>query len=124
MSFQLTCFSEPSTGSISITIKDKDRCFFRYTLHLFSLLLSHTKFISSSMQTTRNLTWICRLAAIHMIFLHVSLVWTLFTFGFVKMAWPSTLLNQFCHFLWHITETQISVWSQVCQYRWDSHSSF
>jgi len=33
-----------------------DRCFFRYTLHLFSLLLSHTKFISSSMQTKRNST--------------------------------------------------------------------
>jgi len=33
-----------------------------------------------------------------MIFLHSSLVWTLFTLSFVKMAWPSTLLNQlsFC----------------------------
>jgi len=68
-----------------------DRCFFRYTRHLFSGLLSHSKFISSSMQTTRNSTWLCRLSAIHMIFLHLSLVWTLFAFGFVKMAWPSTL---------------------------------
>ena len=31
-----------------------DRCFFRYTRHLFSRLLSQNKFISSSMQTTRN----------------------------------------------------------------------
>jgi len=66
--------------------------------HLFSRLLSHTKFINSSMQTTRNFSWLCHLAAMYMIFLHFSLVWTLFTFGFVKMAWPSTLLNQlsFC----------------------------
>jgi len=51
-----------------------DRCFSRYTRHLFSQLLSQTKFISSSMQTTRNFTWLCRLAAIHMIFLHFNLV--------------------------------------------------
>jgi len=72
------------------------------TSPIFTIAQSHTKFISSSMQTTRNFTWLCRLAVIHMIFLHFSLVWTLFTFGFVKMAWPST------HSVWHITDTQIS----------------
>jgi len=30
------------------------------------------------MQMTRNFTWLCRLAAIHMMFLHFSIVWTLF----------------------------------------------
>jgi len=46
------------------------------TRHLFSRLLSHTKFISSSMQMTRNSTWLSRLAVTHVIFLHFSLVWT------------------------------------------------
>jgi len=61
----------------------------------------------------RNFTWLCRLAAIHMIFLHVSLVWTLFTFGFVKMAWPSTLLNQLSFSLAHHIDSNLCLVSSL-----------
>jgi len=44
-----------------------------------------------------------------MIFLHFSLVWTLVTFGFVKMAWPSTLLNQLSFYLAHHRDSNLCV---------------
>jgi len=60
-----------------------------------------------------HFTWLCRLAAIHMIFLHFSLVWTLFTFGFVKMAWPSTLLNQLSFCLAHHRDSDLCLVSSL-----------
>jgi len=97
--------TDDATGSVTIGSI--------YVHHLFSRLLSHTKFISSSMQTTRNFTWLCRLAAIHVIFLHFSLVWTLFTFGSVKMAWPSTLLNQLSFCLAHHRDSNLCLVSSL-----------
>ena len=47
------CIGLHSSPVTSCSVPSLDRCFFRYTRHRFSRLLSHTKFISSSMQTTQ-----------------------------------------------------------------------
>jgi len=48
-----------------------------------------------------------------MIFLYFSLVWTLFTFGFLKMAWPSTLLNQLSFCLAHHRDSNLCLVSSL-----------
>jgi len=64
--------------------------FLHNILHLFPPLLIHTKSLSSSTRTTRNsMLLFCQLITAKT-FLHLSPVWTLFAFGLVKMAWPST----------------------------------
>ena len=68
-----------------------------YTSPVSTIANSHQS-LSSSTRTTRNSVLLFCQPITAKTFLHLSRVWTLFVFGFVKMAWPSTQQNQspFC----------------------------
>ena len=79
-----------------------------------SPLLIHTKSLSSSTRTTRNSMLLFCQPITAKIFLHLSRVWTLFAFGFVKMAWPSTQQNQSLLCLAHQKSSNLfPVWNPV-----------
>jgi len=90
----------------------EDRYFSPYTLHLFPPFLTHTKSLSSSTRTTRNSMLLFCQPITAKTFLHLSRVWTLFAYGFVKMAWPST--QQISrHSVWHTQKAQTFFRSEI-----------
>jgi len=92
-----------------------------YVIILFSRLLSHTKFISSSMQTTRNATWLCCLAAIHIIFSTLQSCLDSLHIWFCENGMALNVSKSVV-ILFGTSQRLTSVWSQVCQCRWMGQS--
>ena len=92
-----------------------------YVVTLFSRLLSHIKFISSSMQTTRNATWLCCLAAIHIIFSTLQSCLDSLHIWFCENGMALNVSKSVV-ILFGTSQKLTSVWSQVCQCRWMGQS--